>query len=326
MAEIRALHQHGWFRLVLHVILLGGFVLSVLSLLLRRERILGTAGVAVVLVAALLGGSRSTALVPDPTPFFFGLDFFVLNVLFTGFLFIPVERIFPQREQLMFRDEWREDLFYYLVSSMLVQVLTFLTFAPAKTFLALAPLTGFRAWVGALPFLVQFFAIMFLTDVVQYWVHRLFHQLPWLWRFHAVHHSARHMDWMAGARMHFIEILVLRGTTAIPMFVLGFSPAAMNAYIFLVYLYSTFVHANLGWRFPWLEKIFVTPRFHHWHHGIEREAIDVNFAIHFPILDRVFGTHYLPDDKWPSGYGIGGHPVPRGYVAQFKYPFQREGE
>ena len=126
---------------------------------------------------------------------------------------------------------------------------------------------------------------------------------------------------MAGARMHFLEILALRGTTVIPMFVLGFSATAMNSYIFLVYLYSTFVHANLNWRFPVVEKLLVTPRFHHWHHGIEDQAVDVNFAVHFPILDRLFGTYYFPKDQWPSGYGVQGHPVPKGYWAQFKYPF-----
>ena len=129
---------------------------------------------------------------------------------------------------------------------------------------------------------------------------------------------------MAGARMHFLEILALRGTTVIPMFVLGFSTTAINAYILTVYLYSTFVHANVGWRFPWIEKLLVTPRFHHWHHGIEKEAIDVNFAIHFPIFDRLFGTYFFPRDQWPSAYGVGGHPVPRGYLAQLRYPFQRK--
>ncbi|MBS0632075.1 MAG: sterol desaturase family protein [Verrucomicrobia bacterium] len=325
MPEIRALHTHAWFRVVLHVILLAGFVCSALSLALRAERVLGTVGVVVTLIAALLGGSTANALAADPTPMFLGLDFFVLNVLFTGFLFIPVERIFPHRgEQPVFREEWREDLFYYLVSSLLVQVLTYLSFAPAKSIVAFAPLAGVRAWVGSLPFVVQFVAIMFLTDLVQYWVHRAFHRVPWLWHFHAVHHSAKSMDWMAGARMHFFEIVALRSTTVIPMFVLGFSATAMNAYILLVYIYSTFVHANLSWRFPRLEKILVTPRFHHWHHGIEKEAIDVNFAIHFPLLDRLFGTHHLPQEKWPEGYGISGHPVPQGYVRQFKYPFQQK--
>jgi len=324
MPQVRAFHENPWFRFGLHLLLIAAFCFSALSLALRPGKILGTCGIFLTLLAAVLGGSRATALVQGHAPMFFGLDFFVLNVLFTGFLFVPLERISAHRpEQHLFRAEWREDLFYYLVSSLLVQVLTFLTFVPAKTILALEPLTATRAWVGSLPFVVQFVAIMFLTDLVQYWVHRAFHRVPWLWRFHSVHHSARSMDWMAGARMHFLEVLALRGTTVIPMFVLGFSPAAMNAYIFLVYLYSTFVHANLGWRLGSFEKLLVTPRFHHWHHGIEQEAIDVNFAIHFPLLDRLFGTYFLPKDRWPEGYGLAGHPVPLGYLEQLKYPFRR---
>lgn len=327
MPEARRLEGNPWFRLGLHVLLMAAFAFSGLSLALRTGKILGTCGVSATLLAALLGGSRATQLMSNSTPVYFGLDWFALNVLFTGLLFIPIESIFPRKtEQPIFREEWREDLLYYLVSSLMVQVLTFLTFAPAKSILAITSLADVRAWVGALPFAVQFVAIMFLTDLVQYWVHRAFHRIPWLWQFHAVHHSARNMDWMAGARMHFLEIFVLRSMTVIPMYVLGFSDMAMHSYIFLVYLYSTFVHANLGWRFKLIEKILVTPRFHHWHHGIESEAIDVNFAIHFPLLDRLFGTHFLPPERWPGGYGIEGHPVPQGYLAQFKHPFRRVGK
>jgi sterol desaturase/sphingolipid hydroxylase (fatty acid hydroxylase superfamily) len=72
-----------------------------------------------------------------------------------------------------------------------------------------------------------------------------------------------------------------------------------------------------------MERFMVTPRFHHWHHGIEKEAIDVNFAIHFPLYDKLFGTYHMPENQWPSGYGIGGHPVPNGYWKQFLYPFRK---
>lgn len=321
--QIQSLHQNHWFRLALLFILLVAFVFSLLSLILRQKKTLGTFGLAITLLAALIGGTNPGPLVKDMSPLYFGLDFFVLNVLFTGFLFVPLERIFPQNDQSLFRMDWREDLFYYLVSSMLVQILTFLTFLPANTLKATLPLVDVRAWVGALPFLVQFVAIMFLTDLVQYWVHRCFHQFPMLWRFHAVHHSAQKMDWIAGARMHFIEILALRSTTVIPMFVLGFHEAAINTYVLTVYLYSTFIHANVNWRFPLVERFVVTPRYHHWHHGIEQEAIDVNFAIHFPIFDKLFGTYFLPGERWPAGYGVQGHPVPRGYMKQLKYPFQK---
>lgn len=83
----------------------------------------------------------------------------------------------------------------------------------------------------------------------------------------------------------------------------------INAYLLIVDFYSSFIHANLNVSPAWLERFMVTPRFHHWHHGIEKEAIDVNFAIHFPWLDRLFGTHYMPEQAWPSGYGIKGHPA-----------------
>lgn len=326
MPEFAAVHSHPVFRPAVFGVLLLAFACAFFSLVLREGKTMGIFGMSATLIAVILGGSSARAVVPDVTPLYLGLDFFVLRILFTGLVFIPIETMFPRREeQGIFRYEWREDLFYYLVSSLLVQVLTWLSFIPAHTIFAITSWSAFRAWVASLPFVVQFVAVMFLTDLVQYWLHRLFHTIPALWRFHAVHHSAQNMDWMAGARMHFLEILVLRSTTVIPMIVLGFSPSVVNTYIFVVYLYATFVHSNLGFGFGFIEKLLVTPRFHHWHHGIDKEAIDVNFAVHFPLLDKVFGTHHMPTDgRWPSGYGIGGHPVPKGYWRQFLHPFQRK--
>ena len=125
--------------------------------------------------------------------------------------------------------------------------------------------------------------------------------------------------------MHFIEIAVLRSLTALPMFTLGFKPEAIQAYLLVVYFYSSFIHANIGWKLQFIERFFVTPRFHHWHHGKERAAIDVNFAIHFPLYDRLFGTHHMPDDKsWPNGYGVAGGGVPNGYWQQFLHPVRRQ--
>jgi sterol desaturase/sphingolipid hydroxylase (fatty acid hydroxylase superfamily) len=207
---------------------------------------------------------------------------------------------------------------------MLVQIFTWISLGPAKFMLAHTAWDALRDWMAALPLLVQIVAIIFLTDLVQYWLHRAFHRVPLLWRFHAVHHSAKSMDWMAGARMHFVEICILRGTTVLPMILLGFSTTAVHCYIFMVYLWSTFIHANIGWRMRGVEQVLVVPRFHHWHHGIEQEAIDVNFAIHFPWLDRLFGTYHMPSDRWPEGYGVADHPVPNGYLAQFMYPFSRK--
>lgn len=326
MTENAKLIASTGFRTAVLGFIVLGFLFSVLNLALRPAKTLGTTGLLLTLLALTFGGSQATALAPDLTPLYLGLDFFILRLLFAGVLFIPLENFFPHRkEQGVFRYEWREDLFYFLLSSMLVQIITWLSFGPMRALFAITSWTEFRAWVGSLPFIVQLIAIMFCTDLIQYWVHRLFHRIPALWRFHAVHHSAQAMDWMAGARMHFVEILVLRATTVFPMIMLGFTADVTNTYLLVVYLFATFAHANLGWRLGLLEKLIVTPRFHHWHHGIEKEAIDVNFAIHFPLLDKLFGTHHMPqNNRWPEAYGIKNHPVPRGYWQQFKYPFRKK--
>jgi sterol desaturase/sphingolipid hydroxylase (fatty acid hydroxylase superfamily) len=325
MPELALLRESMWLKPLLFALLTAAFLLACLSMALRPQKTLGVIATVLTLAASVWGSLPPVDDLTGGRNIYFGLDFFILNVIFGGLLFVPLERLFPQvSPQPVFRDEWREDLLYYFVSSMLVQILTFTTLAPSNWLVGTGRFDDVRQWIGALPFVVQLICIMALTDFVQYWVHRAFHRVPFLWRFHAVHHSAKSMDWIAGARMHFIEIIVLRAATATPAFVLGFTPEALQVYLLIVYVYSTLIHANLSWKFNWIERLLVTPRFHHWHHGIEKEAIDVNFAIHFPLYDRLFGTYHMPENRWPKGYGIGGHPVPQGYWKQFLYPFRRE--
>ncbi len=324
LPPLRPYYDHPFFRFGLHALLICSFALACISIVLRHSRWLGFSAITIVLFAVCLGGSRARSQGELLGGVYLGLDWFILNVILTGFLFLPIERLFPHRpEQHLFREEWREDLFYYFVSSMLVQVLTFLSMTPALTIAGHTSWTSFRHWVGSQWTVLQVVEIMFFTDLVQYWVHRAFHRIPWLWNFHAVHHSARSMDWLAAARMHFLEIIALRGTTVIPMFILGFTELSLHAYILIVYVHSALLHANVRWEFNRIGKFLATPRFHHWHHGEEREAIDVNFAIHFPLFDRLFGTYHLPPGQWPKSYGIQGHPVPKSYIGQFLYPFIR---
>ena len=76
--------------------------------------------------------------------------------------------------------------------------------------------------------MVQFVLLIAVTDFTQYWVHRAFHAVPLLWRFHAVHHSADHMDWLAGSRLHLVDIAITRGLTYVPIYVLGFADGAAD--------------------------------------------------------------------------------------------------
>jgi len=322
--ELAALHGWGGLRPLVHAMLIGGYALALLSLLLRPRKTIGATALIVALLATLLGGADVQPRESHDWGVFFGVDFFAVNMVATGLMFAPIERLFPHRaQQRLFRKEWREDLFYYLISSMMVQLITFLALAPSSYINgATAGLASVRALIASQPWPLQFLEVVLLTDLVQYWFHRAFHRVPFLWGFHAVHHSAKSMDWLAGARMHFFEIVALRGVTSLPLLTFGFAPSVMQAYIGFVYIYSSLLHANLKGDFNRLGQIVATPRFHHWHHGIEDVAVDKNFAIHFPFLDRLFGTYHLPDGQWPNGYGVPEN-VPQGYWKQFAYPFRR---
>jgi sterol desaturase/sphingolipid hydroxylase (fatty acid hydroxylase superfamily) len=319
--EAREVYDVGLIRLLLQLVLVTGFALAIVSIVLRKRKILGFTAIAIILIATLLGGSQAQRRFELESDVYLGLDWFLLNLIFTGIVFVPVERLLGVKDQSIFRFEWRLDLFYFFISTLLVQMLVFLTLVPSLTILKHTDLSGIRGWIASQPVVLQVVEIMFLTDLVQYWLHRLFHRVPFLWKFHALHHSAQVMDWLATARFHLVEIVIQRSLTVIPMYVLGFGAPALYAYLIIVFFLSSGLHANIRLNLDFLHNWIVIPRFHHWHHAIEKEAIDVNFAAHFPLLDRVFRTYYLPaEGRWPSGYGIAG-PVPSGFFRQFLYPF-----
>jgi sterol desaturase/sphingolipid hydroxylase (fatty acid hydroxylase superfamily) len=84
---------------------------------------------------------------------------------------------------------------------------------------------------------------------------------------------------------------------------------------------TIFIHANVRIAFGALRWVIATPEYHHWHHSAQDEAIDKNFAVHLPVIDRLFGTFHLPP-RWPERYGVAGASVPDGYLAQLTYPFR----
>lgn len=323
-ADLRGYYALPTVRAVLHLALVTAFLLGSVSACLRRNKMFALIGLSTTLVAALLGGSQAP-VGGEPTgraPF--GLDFFVLNLMLYSAVFIPLERLFALRpEQPVFRAGWTVDLTYFFVNSLLIEVLTLITLTPALVLFGWAEHAPLRRAIASLPLAAQVPLVVLAADFTQYWVHRTFHAVPALWDFHAVHHSAEQMDWLAGSRLHLVDVMVTRGLSYVPIFVLGFSNAAIYVYVFLVAAQATFIHANVRWRLRAVRGFVATPAFHHWHHAADREAVDRNFAVHTPLWDRLFGTYYLPD-RWPQAYGIsGGRRVPHGWWRQFVHPFRR---
>ena len=321
--DARALYPIPLVRFLIYAFLVSGFILGLLSTFLRRNKRLGLTGIALTTAGTLLGGSGAEIGATGGTRAL-GLDWFLLNLLVLALLFVPLERMFPRLpQQGIFRIGWETDLTHFAISHLLVQVTVLLTMAPAAIFFAWAARPWLQSWIAAQPIAVQAVEAVIVADFAQYWVHRAFHEVPLLWRFHQVHHSSVAMDWLAGSRLHLVDIVVTRGLTFVPLYVLGFAPLAIYAYLIFVSFQPVFVHANVRFRFRPLDWIVVTPRFHHWHHAAHAEAVNKNFAVHLPVIDRIFGSAYLPGDRWPDVYGVAGNPVPDGYLRQLLYPLQR---
>jgi sterol desaturase/sphingolipid hydroxylase (fatty acid hydroxylase superfamily) len=323
-ADLRPLYASPYARGAVHLTLVAAFLFGSISAVLRANKALSLIGLGFTLAAALLGGSNVLGAPAGERHAWFAVDFFVLNLLLYSAVFVPLERLFALRAgQPVFRRHWLVDLTYFFINSLLIEVLTVLTLKPALVLFAWARGGPVSAIVENLPLLIQLPLLILVADFTQYWIHRMFHSVTFLWPFHAIHHSAEEMDWLAGSRLHLVDVILTRGLTYVPIFVLGFSNAALIVYVLLVAAQATFIHANVRWRLRPLRRLIATPAFHHWHHSADAAATDKNFCVHTPIWDSLFGTYYLPD-RWPTRYGLhAGRHVPAGWLRQFLHPFLR---
>jgi sterol desaturase/sphingolipid hydroxylase (fatty acid hydroxylase superfamily) len=321
-ATFRSHYPIPLIRALIEITIGLAFLLGTLSLVLRRRKVLGLVGISLALAATLAGGGSVPLESRFDQPLTVGLDWFLLNLCLLTLVFVPLERAFARLpQQRTFRFGWTTDGAHFMVSHLAVQALTFLTLLPATTLATLWQPAGLQRAIQGQPLALQVLEILVLADFTQYWVHRAFHRVPGLWRFHAIHHSSRALDWLAGSRLHVVDIVVTRGLVMVPVFLLGFAQPALYAYLLFVSFHAVFIHSNVRFRFGWLDRVIATPRTHHWHHAVT--PIDKNFAVHLPLIDALFGTLYLPADEWPATYGIHGHPIPEGWGAQLVHPFRR---
>ena len=323
--ELRPYYPMTLIRLLIQAVIVGAIFFGVVSAMLRKKKILGLTGMLFALGATLLGGASvpiNGQLHNGPA---IGLDWFLLDMLLMTLIFSPIEVIWPAYpKQSIFRSEWLTDIVYFLATHLPIQITSFLILLPATQLTSILGISAVVDAVGSLPWLVQFFLAILVADLAEYSIHRAFHTVPFLWRFHAIHHSSPALDWIAGSRSHIVDDIAVRGFILIPM-MLVFPHNMIVAYLFFVNLHATWTHCNFGPTMKWLEPFLILPRYHHWHHTSQKEAIDKNFAIHFPWIDRIFGTHYLPeDDKWPDSYGLHNEKIPVGFWGQTFYPFTRK--
>ena len=319
--ELRPYYSLDMIRLLIQSLIVGAMIFGALSAMMRKKKVLALTGLLFALGATLLGGASvpiNQTLHNGPA---IGLDWFLLDIFLMTIIFSPIEVLWPAYpKQKIFRPEWLMDIGYFLTTHLPIQITSFLILFPATQLTIYLGVPGIIIAMGQLPWIVQLFLCILVADLSEYFIHRALHTVPLLWRVHSIHHSSQALDWIAGSRAHFVDDLLIRGLILVPLAFL-FPQNIIVAYLLFVTIHATWEHCNFGPTVKWLEPFIVLPRFHHWHHTSQTEGIDKNFAVHFPWIDRIFGTHYLPKDVWPTTYGLSHQKIPDGIWGQTLYPF-----
>jgi sterol desaturase/sphingolipid hydroxylase (fatty acid hydroxylase superfamily) len=225
-----------------------------------------------------------------------------LSLLFLVAVFRPLEWAYPAKAgQKFFRPNWLTDLFFLLGQYLLWNGLVFWCLAQFHGTLTSFVPREFTTAVKSQPFWLQVVEVIFLSDFCVYWGHRLQHRSSFLWRFHSVHHSAEHLDWLAAHREHPLDTVYTLTLINLPAFVLGFPLEALAGFIAFRGVWAIYIHSNVRLPLGILRPILGAPELHHWHHAKDRDA--GNYGNVCPLMDLLFGTHVCPDHE-PESFGL----------------------
>lgn len=242
-----------------------------------------------------------------------------ISFLFLLFVFRPLELVFPARSgQRFFRPRWFTDLAFFLGQYLLWNGLVLVALLYFGRWLDSVIPHPFRARVAAQPWWLQVVEVVFLSDLLIYWGHRLQHRVGFLWRFHAVHHSAEHLDWLAAHREHPLDTIYTVGLINLPALVLGFPLETIAGLIAFRGIWAIYIHSNVRLPIGPLRMLIGAPELHHWHHDRDRSA--GNYANISPLMDVLFGTYRCPNHE-PEAFGLT-EPGPRSYLGQLLEPLR----
>jgi sterol desaturase/sphingolipid hydroxylase (fatty acid hydroxylase superfamily) len=240
-----------------------------------------------------------------------------LSILFLVLVFRPMEWVFPAKaRQRLFRRFWLLDLSYFFGQYLLWGAVVIWTLRYFDHWLLQIVPHAFRTAVAGQPFWLQAIEVVLLSDFLIYWAHRLQHNVDFLWRFHKVHHTAEHMDWLAAHREHPLDTVYTVGIINLPAFLLGFPLETIAGFIAFRGIWAIYIHSNVRFPIGPLRWFIGAPELHHWHHDLERDR--GNYANISPVMDLLFGTYTCPDHE-PGEFGIK-EAFPKNYVGQMIHP------
>lgn len=183
---------------------------------------------------------------------------------------------------------------------------------------------GTSIFPNAWPFLPKLVFAVLVAGLGEYWMHRLFHRWSPMWRFHAVHHSAKRLYWLNGFRSHPVNILWHQAAGFFVLMMLGADRMTLNGFLSLTIVASFFQHANVRLSLGWLNYVFITNELHRWHHSTKMSEANSNFGVILSVWDIVFGTFRYEPLGRPAQLGLGDKEAypDDSYWKQLWRPFQ----
>jgi sterol desaturase/sphingolipid hydroxylase (fatty acid hydroxylase superfamily) len=242
-----------------------------------------------------------------------------LSFLFLAALFWPLERIFAAKQQRMMRPHWWTDLAFFLGQYLVWGACVLAVLQYFRQWLDGVVPAAFRASVASQPWCLQGIEVILLSDLLIYWGHRLQHRVEFLWRFHSIHHSCEHLDWLAAHREHPLDTIYTMGLVNLPAFLLGFPLETIAGLLAFRGVWAVYIHSNVRLPIGPLRVLIGAPELHHWHHSKERDA--GNYANISPLMDYFFGTYRYYEQE-PESFGVT-ESMPKSYLGQLLQPFRR---
>ena len=180
-------------------------------------------------------------------------------------------------------------------------------------------------WPDRLPTSLQIILAGAVIDAGLYFMHRLSHHIDWLWRLHALHHSAERLYWLNGERRHPLSAVLLASPGIIVVVALGAPPLIISAWFSLLTIHLAFQHANLDYSLGPFRKLLGVAEIHRWHHKREYEDAQVNFGEFWMLWDQLFGTFHDQKNGVKAGdIGLQASDFPLKFLKQLAWPFQRD--
>lgn len=182
---------------------------------------------------------------------------------------------------------------------------------------------GIGLWPGEWPLLAQLVLACVIVEAFDYWPHRMLHEVPALWRFHAIHHNPKRLYWLNATRSHPVETAFRGIVNVIPLALLGAGEPLLALAVLTNTIVGLFQHANIDFKLGVLSWIFSVGEMHRWHHSIELAEANANYGSNFLFWDVVFGTRFRDADRsGPEVIGIQNDDLPASWWAQLGAPFR----